>query len=572
MIRDITTTPGISTVYAVNAADHLISFTAATPGHLRSDLAITGLQAGETIGAIAFRPTNGGLYGFGTTGRLYAIDRNTAIASAVSAAPITPAYDGSKPSIDSVRFADLFRFQTLSGQNLVIDPDTGAVTSIDPAPTYAASDPAAGSTPAVASAAYVSQSYFNNTIWTRLFAIDSEQDTLIVRESSDASLYSSFGKLGRDVTADAGLDGYYATLTDAGASNSSIYLLPFSLSNGEGFNPVEITRIGTVGGGSIVRDMVIVPNSVIVLPSSASFASDRYAADLSSGSATIAVVRTGDMSGALMVSYRTTGGSALAGTDYTPVQGTLTFAAGQSTATFTVPLMPGAFIDDRRTVGLQLGQTPPQSAILTISAPAIVIPPPPVLTPGVATIGFGGTASAINALVVAYNGPADAALAADPSRFVAVAVTAGRRPRAIVLPVAATTYDPTSSATVLTLANPLGLRNVRSITVTAIGLAPGGASQALGYSVQSGRTTSYIDADGDRVVLAAMGRNARVVVVRRLDDRSVRAFVEGTPRFVTGFLIPRRGSNRRTVIDRFVTNGARLRLARSISTSVIVAS
>ena len=267
-------------------------------------------------------------------------------------------------------------------------------------------------------------------------------------------------------------------------------------------------------------------------------------------------------------------GTAAAGADYTPIDSFLDFADGETTKSFSVAIAPNSFADGSRTVDLRVYGDPfrgfpTATAVLTIEAPPIVVTPPPPpppapLTPGVATIGFGGTASAINALVVAYNGPADATLGADPSRFVATAVTAGRRPRTIVLGVAATTYDPNSSSTVLTLADPLALRNVRSITVTVRGLSPSGTDQALGYTIQSGRTTSYIDADGDRVVLAAAGRNARIVVVRRLDDRSVRAFVEGSARFVTGFLIRRRGSDRRTVIDRFVTGGARLRLPRSI--------
>ena len=58
--------------------------------------------------------------------------------------------------------------------------------------------------------------------------------------------------------------------------------------------------------------------------------------------------------------------------------------------------------------------------------------------------------------------------------------------------------------------------------------------------------------------------NSKVVVVRRLNEAETYAWVEGRGKVVFGTLARTRKSDRRTVIDRFVTNGARLRLPASI--------
>ena len=65
-------------VYAVTTANNLISFDIATPGTLQSNVAITGLQAGENVLGIDFRPVfTKQLYALGSTSRLYTINLTT---------------------------------------------------------------------------------------------------------------------------------------------------------------------------------------------------------------------------------------------------------------------------------------------------------------------------------------------------------------------------------------------------------------------------------------------------------------------------------------------------------------
>jgi hypothetical protein len=73
------------------------------------------------------------------------------------------------------------------------------------------------------------------------------------------------------------------------------------------------------------------------------------------GLATIAVTRAGGSASGVTVEYATAaGGSAVAGLDFMPAAGTLTFAAGQTLLTFTVQTMGDALAQGDRTVRLEL--------------------------------------------------------------------------------------------------------------------------------------------------------------------------------------------------------------------------
>ena len=69
----------------LTSTGNLVTFDSATPGTIASSVAITGLQAGETLLGIDRRPANGLLYGLGSTSRLYTINTTTGLATAVGA-------------------------------------------------------------------------------------------------------------------------------------------------------------------------------------------------------------------------------------------------------------------------------------------------------------------------------------------------------------------------------------------------------------------------------------------------------------------------------------------------------
>ena len=79
--------------------------------------------------------------------------------------------------------------------------------------------------------------------------------------------------------------------------------------------------------------------------------------------AVIRVERVGGTKGALSVSYATEGGTATAGSDYTAVSGTLTFAEGETEKTILLPVANDGVTEPEETVGLILSGTPDLEAL-----------------------------------------------------------------------------------------------------------------------------------------------------------------------------------------------------------------
>lgn len=72
------------------------------------------------------------------------------------------------------------------------------------------------------------------------------------------------------------------------------------------------------------------------------------------GNAVIKVMRTGGSRGTLTVNYATGGGTATAGSDYTPASGVLTFAAGETQKTFNIPIADDGVNEAEETVQVTL--------------------------------------------------------------------------------------------------------------------------------------------------------------------------------------------------------------------------
>ncbi len=101
------------------------------------------------------------------------------------------------------------------------------------------------------------------------------------------------------------------------------------------------------------------------------FSALEYAAAENGGTITITVERSGGSQGAVTVGYATSNGSANSNSDYTFVSGTLSFAAGETTKTFSVSVTDDATIDGNKTVNLALSG-PTGGAILGTTASAVL--------------------------------------------------------------------------------------------------------------------------------------------------------------------------------------------------------
>ena len=108
-------------------------------------------------------------------------------------------------------------------------------------------------------------------------------------------------------------------------------------------------------------------------PGSLRFGAAAYTVAEGAGTATVTVVRTGGAGGSVTVDVTSGDGSATAGADYTAVSTTLTFAPGQTAASFTVAVAADALEEGDETLllslraptgGASLGS--PATAVLTI--------------------------------------------------------------------------------------------------------------------------------------------------------------------------------------------------------------
>ena len=85
------------------------------------------------------------------------------------------------------------------------------------------------------------------------------------------------------------------------------------------------------------------------------FASANYAVNENGTNALITIIRTNGTAGSITVRYTSLDGTAIAGSNYTAVAGSLTFLAGQTTQYFTVPIRQDGFSEPNgMTVNLQL--------------------------------------------------------------------------------------------------------------------------------------------------------------------------------------------------------------------------
>src|SRR5262249_4614582 len=125
----------------------LVTFDSATPGTISSSVAITGLQAGESLLGIDRRTANRLLYGRGSTGLLYTTTTTTGPATAVSAAPFSPALSGTAFGFDINPVPDRIRVVSTDTTNFRLNPNDGTLTAIDVPLSYAAGDSGAGLSP-----------------------------------------------------------------------------------------------------------------------------------------------------------------------------------------------------------------------------------------------------------------------------------------------------------------------------------------------------------------------------------------------------------------------------------------
>jgi hypothetical protein len=190
-------------IVAVTSDNRLFFFDHATPGTISRSVTVTGLQSGETIFGIDFRPTTGQLYALGSTSRLYQLNVTTGAATAVGAAGQFSVV-GTNFGFDFNPTVDRIRITSDSDQNIRVNPNDGALTATDVPLTFAPGDPNAGMARNVTASAYTNS--FAGAGATVLYDIDAGVNALLIQNPPNAGTLTTVGSLGVDPAEAIGFD------------------------------------------------------------------------------------------------------------------------------------------------------------------------------------------------------------------------------------------------------------------------------------------------------------------------------------------------------------------------------
>ncbi|NJN88466.1 MAG: DUF4394 domain-containing protein [Leptolyngbyaceae cyanobacterium SL_7_1] len=181
-----------------------------------TNIRVSGLQSGENLLGIDFRPNTGQLFGVGSSNRLYAIDFSNGAATQVGTGTFAVPLTGSSYGVDFNPTVDRIRVVSDGSLNLRLNPDTGGV--VDGNTTLDGVQPdgsISGATATVSATAYTNS--FAGATATTQYTIDSNSDQLFIQAPPNVGTQTLVGGLGVDFAANIGFD----IVTDASQANTA---------------------------------------------------------------------------------------------------------------------------------------------------------------------------------------------------------------------------------------------------------------------------------------------------------------------------------------------------------------
>ncbi len=320
------------TVVGLTDSNHLIRFSATSPGTVIGSVAVTNLEAGDALLGIDVRPATGQLYGITRAGRIYTINAGTGVATPRAQTDV--AISGTHAGVDFNPVPDRLRVVTNTGQNLRINVESGA-TIVD-----GVINPAG---PVLAGAGYINS--FAGTTTTALYVINVANGSLMLQSPPNNGTLVPVGPLGvaLDVGGAAGLDVQFA-----GGANAALAALRVGGNTGLyriNLDTGAATLVGAVGGNPVLNGLAVVGAPVLAPPppqaAVVALTADNRLLRFSVANP-----------GAVQATVAVTGlnaGDTLIGIDTRPATGVL-FGVGRSGRLYTInPLtgvaMPGALIN-----------------------------------------------------------------------------------------------------------------------------------------------------------------------------------------------------------------------------------
>ncbi len=249
------------TIYGVDATNNLIAFGAITPGTRISQVAITGLAAGETILGIDFRPADDALYAVSSASRLYTINVTTGASTPVNGGALSVALNGTAFGVGFNPAVDRLRIHSNTEQNLRVNQTaTPPAVTVDGALAYINGDPNFGANPNIVATAYT-LSVRPAPTSTELYGIDATLDILVELEAPNAGTLNTVGPLTFNTTDDVGFDIAgdtdvgYASLTPSATPTGPSRLYTINLRSG------LATIAGQIGHPTPLRSIAVTPGA-----------------------------------------------------------------------------------------------------------------------------------------------------------------------------------------------------------------------------------------------------------------------------------------------------------------------
>ena len=361
----------------------IVQFAVGNPGTLVNGTpsAIT-FPAGATdtnLVGIDYRPRGNALFAMGSGGTLYTLSPpatlpgnftatrvNTPGMSPFTGTPTSFGFDFN-PTVDRIRVVNNsdgvaiddgnynnYRFNPDNGAQ--VDGNNGQATEPPPFPAGVQADGdlryADMSTPNIVASAYTNN--FDGATTTTLFSIDAQTNNLTVQNPPNLGTQNVVGPLGVDTTELAGFDieggtgTAYAALQPMGEAESSFYRVDLTVAAAlpPTSNPNQIGPDGTPP----LESISLVPTSVLRFGNAVTSAAEN------GGNATVNVVREGPLNRTTTVNYATeiAMGDTASASDFTAASGTLTFAAGDASESFAVPITNDAMDEPNETFTVRL--------------------------------------------------------------------------------------------------------------------------------------------------------------------------------------------------------------------------
>ena len=233
------------------------------------------------------------------------------------------------------------------------------------------------------------------------------------------------------------------------------------------------------------------------------FSAPVYVVNESAGIVTVTVNRSGPTVGSVTVDYATAAGTATSGLDYTDVSGTLTFAAGIASRTFTVPIVNDTLFEGAESIAVVLRHPGGVAQLGPLSTATITIldnDPPGAIrfsasaytvseSAGVATITAQRTPGATASAVTVDYATVAGGTATPGADYMLISGTltfkAGELTKAFTVPIVNDNFDEPSETVQLALSNPTGGATLGTPVTAVLTISDEDVPGAIGFSLSA---------------------------------------------------------------------------------------